>query len=79
MGLTKSKNLLEKWECMRIDAGNVPTKASVQSNKQLADAEGDGGVSRDDDGLVPTFGISAVVDLKLRKNQQLETKSGEAS
>lgn len=45
--------------------GSLPTKAPVQSKKQLADTEGDGGVSRDDDGLVSTFGISAVIDLKL--------------
>lgn len=49
---------------MRV-VGSLPTKAPVQSKKQLADTEGDGGVSRDDDGLVSTFGISAVIDLKL--------------
>lgn len=53
------------------DVGGLPTKAPVQSNKQLADAEGDGGVSRDDDGLVSTSGISAVVDLKLQHNRKL--------
>lgn len=53
------------------NGGNPPTKAPVQSNKQLADAEGDGGVSRDDDGLVSTLGIPAVVDLKLQHNRKL--------
>jgi len=43
------------------------TEPAVQSHKQLADAEGDGGVSRDDDGLVSAFGVPAVVDLKLQE------------
>lgn len=48
-----------------------PTEAPVQSDKQLTDAEGDGGVSRDDDGLVSTFRVSAVVDLKLQQSREL--------
>ena len=56
---------------MGNDVGRFPTEPSVQSNEQLADAEGDGGVSRDDDGLVSTFWVSAVVDLKLQQNRKL--------
>lgn len=48
-----------------------PTEAPVQPDKQLADAEGDGGVGWDDDGLVSTFGVPAVVDLKLQRNREL--------
>lgn len=51
--------------------GSVPTKAPVQSDKQLTGAEGDGGVSRDDDGLVSTFRVSAIVDLKLQQSREL--------
>lgn len=58
---------LNRW--MRNDFCRRLTEAPVQPNKQLTDAEGDGGVSRDDDGLVSTFGISAVVDLKLQKTE----------
>lgn len=51
--------------------GSVPTKSPVQPNKNLTDAEGDCGVSRDDDGLVSTFRVPAVVDLKLQQSREL--------
>lgn len=54
-----------------VDNCSFPTKAAVQSDKQLTDAEGDGGVSRDDDGLVSTFGVSAIIDLKLQHQRKL--------
>lgn len=60
---------------MGNDGGSLPTETPVQSNKQLADAEGDGGVSRDDDGLVSTFGVPAVVDLKLQRKRKLSDAS----
>lgn len=50
-----------------------PTEAPVQPNEQLTDAEGDG-VSRDDDGLVSTFGVSAVVDLKLISGETVKLR-----
>lgn len=52
------------------DGFRLLTEAPVQSNKQLADAEGDGGVRRDDDGLVSASGIPAVVDLKLQHKKE---------
>ncbi len=51
--------------------GSFPTKTPIQSNKQLTDAEGDGGVSRNDDGLVSTFRVSAIIDLKLQRERKL--------
>lgn len=52
--------------------GGLPTEPSVQSNEELADAEGDGGVSWNDDGFVSTFGVSAVIDLKLQQSRELQ-------
>lgn len=51
------------------------TEAPVQPNEQLADAEGDGGVGRDDDGFIPTSGIPAVIDLKLKQDRNLSGPS----
>lgn len=56
---------------MESVVSRFPTESPVQSNEQLTDAEGDGGVSRDDDGLVSTFWVSAVVNLKLQQNRKL--------
>lgn len=53
-----------------------PTKSSIQSNKELTDAEGNGGVSWDDNGLVSTFGVSAVVNLKLEHSRKLIVTHG---
>lgn len=44
------------------------TQTSVQTDEQLTDAEGDGGVSRDHDGFVSPPRVSAVIDLKLQQN-----------
>ena len=78
LSLWKLSDKLENffWRCVWVREGtgsdvcSRPTEASVESNEQLTDAEGDGGVSRDDDGFVSTFGVSAVVDLKLQHNRK---------
>lgn len=57
-----------------MSVGCVLTKAPVQSDKQLTGAESDGGVSRDDDGLVSTFRVPAVVDLKLQHSRDSVTQ-----
>ena len=55
--------------------GGPPTKSPIQSYIQLADAKGDGGVSRNDDGFVSASGISAVIDLKLQQSGERSDSS----
>lgn len=52
--------------------GGVLTKTSIQTKEQLTDAEGDGGVSWNDDSFVTTFRDSAIVDLKLTDKTTLD-------
>lgn len=45
----------------------VLTQTSIKTDEELADAEGDGGVSWDDDGFIPASRVSAVINLKLKQ------------
>lgn len=50
------------------------TKTSIQSKKNLTNAEGDCGVSRDDNGFVTTFRVSAIINLKLQQSREVSDK-----
>lgn len=54
------------------------TQTSIQGDEQLADAEGDGGVSRDHDGFVSPPRVSAVIDLKLQQNHPRGSSTAES-